>query len=316
MPAGVPIVGIEVAGADAAAVLDGILEAERLGIRAAWVTTGPLGADGLTVLAAAAARTEKIMLGSAVTPIYPRHPIVTVQQALAIASLAPGRLRLGIGPGNTAALERVYGIPQHRPLSRLRTALRVTRSLLQEGSIDLDEGGIVAHGALTETPLQVPVMISALRAASFELAGELADGAITWVCPVLYVVEQCLPALKRGAERAGREAPPAILHVPICVTEDVAAAREAVREAFAFNARSAFYQAMWDAAGFPEARQTGEWSDAMLDAVAIVGTEAPVADRIRELGALGIGEILASPLGAGSDPAHSRERTLRLLARL
>ena len=84
-------IGLHVVGRTAAEVVDGIVRAEERGIPAAWLTTGGVAPDGLTLLAAAAVRTERILLGTSITPTYPRHPLVMAQQSLAVAQLAPGR---------------------------------------------------------------------------------------------------------------------------------------------------------------------------------------------------------------------------------
>jgi hypothetical protein len=86
-------IGVAVTGGDSRGVLKRIQQAEEMGIHAAWVTTGGARQDGLTVLAAAADHTQRILLGTSITPTWPRHPIVVVQQARVIADLAPGRFR-------------------------------------------------------------------------------------------------------------------------------------------------------------------------------------------------------------------------------
>src|SRR5690606_288266 len=79
-------------------------------------------------------------------------------------------------------------------------------------------------------PTGVKVMASALRANGFRLAGELADGAISWVCPLPYLRDVAVPALREGAAKAGREAPPLIAHVPVIVSDS----RETVYEGARF----------------------------------------------------------------------------------
>ncbi len=306
-------IGVHVVAPDAARIVDGIVHAEELGIPAVWLTTGGTAPDGLTVLAAAAMRTTRVLLGTSIIPTFPRHPIVTAQQSLALAALAPGRFRLGVGPSHKPTIEGVFGIPFRRPLAHLRAYLRVLKGLLQEGAADVDEAGIVAHARLAGPPPGVPVMASALQRRSFELCGELADGAITWICPATYVRDVALPALRAGAERAGRPVPPLIMHVPVCVLEDAAAVREAVRRTYAGYLRTISYPAMLASAGFPEARE-GQWSDAMIDAVVLHGAEDAVASRLRALFDLGVAEVIVSPVAAGPEPAATVERTLRFLA--
>ncbi len=92
-------IGLSIIATNAADAVNRIVEAERAGLRQVWLAQGgSRGTDTLTVVAMAAARTTHIRLGTAIVPTYPRHPLVMAQQALAIHDLAPGRLRLGIGP--------------------------------------------------------------------------------------------------------------------------------------------------------------------------------------------------------------------------
>jgi alkanesulfonate monooxygenase SsuD/methylene tetrahydromethanopterin reductase-like flavin-dependent oxidoreductase (luciferase family) len=255
-----------------------------------------------------------VLMGTAIIRSWPRHPIVAAEEAAAIAGLAPGRFRLGVGPASRG-IEEMYGIPYVRPLAHLRAYVKVLKGLLQEGAADVDEAGIVAHHKLPGPPPGVPVMASALRQRSFEVCGEVTDGAITWLCPGGYVRDVALPALQEGAARAGRAAPPLVMHVPACVHEDAAAVRQAARERFAFYVGRPHYVAMFGAAGFPEVRE-GRWSDAMIDAVVAYGSEAEVAERLRGLLALGVGELMVTPVGVGADAGAVVERTLRLLAEL
>src|SRR5688572_30542658 len=79
-----------------------------------------LSADSMGVLAAAAATTNQIKLGTAIIQTWPRPPVLIAQQTMAVASLAPGRFRLGIGPGTAAGMEPLYGVSWRRPMSHLR----------------------------------------------------------------------------------------------------------------------------------------------------------------------------------------------------
>ena len=150
-------------------------------------------------------------------------------------------------------------------------------------------------------PTGVTVLASALRTNGFQVCRELADGAIAWVCP--------LPYLKEVAERAGRTPPPLIAHVPVVVSEDVAAVREAARKQIGFYPRVPFYSQMFQDAGFPEAKD-GELSDRMIDALVVSGSASEVKARLRELPTYGAGELLAMPIV----PAGDREARLRTYA--
>lgn len=303
------LIGVAVRGNTAQEVLAMIEQAEQLGIHAAWMTTGGARLDSLTMFAAAALRTQHIKLGTSIVPTFPRHPLVMVQQAQVIAQLAPGRFRLGVGPSHRPTIEAM-GIPFSAPLGHLREYLRILKALLQQGRVAFDGTYYKAHESIPE-PLDLPVMASALQQGSFELCGEEADGAISWICPGEYLRDVALPAMRVGAERAGRPVPPLIAHAPVCVHEKAEEVRAAVREQIQ-NPRLPFYRQMLVAAGFPDATD-GTWSDAMIDAVVLWGNEDHVTERLHNLFAWGATEILAAPVLAGRDRTASVERTMHLL---
>jgi F420-dependent oxidoreductase-like protein len=306
------LVGVVISAPDSPGILAGIEHAEQLGIPAAWLTTGGVGLDALTLYAAAAVRTSRIRLGTSIIPTFPRHPLVVVQQVQVLAQLAPGRFRLGLGPSHRPNVERMYGYDFRAPLGHLREYIQIVKTILHSGSVAFDGRYYHAHAQI-RTPVDVPVMASALQRKSFELCGEVADGAISWVCPGVYLRDVALPAMRAGAEKAGRPVPPLMAHAPVCVHDKPDEVREAARQQLANYVRLPFYVQMLTAAGFPEASQ-GAWSDRMIEAVVMSGDESRVAERLRELFSFGATEILVSPLAAGSDRASSLERTLRLVA--
>ena len=306
------MIGVAIRGNKASEALAMIEQAEQLGLHAAWMTTGGARLDSITLFAAAAVRTQRMKLGTSIVPTFPRHPLVMVQQAQVVAQLAPGRFRLGVGPSHRPTIEAM-GIQFTAPLGHLREYLRIVKPLLQQGRVDFDGTYYKAHETIPE-PLDLPVMASALQRGSFELCGEEADGAISWICPGEYLRDVALPAMRMGAERAGRPVPPLIAHAPVCVHDHADEVRAAVREQIQ-NPRLPFYRQMLIAAGFPEA-ENGTWSDAMIDAVVLWGNEARVAERLHTLLAYGATEILASPVLAGRDRAASLERTMHLLGRV
>ena len=306
-------IGLAIGGARIQDIQSSINQAENMGIDAVWMATGGARLDSITSFAATAGSTQSIKLGTSIVPIYPRHPLVMVQQVQVVAQAAPGRFRLGIGPSHRPTM-RNMGIQMPRPLGHLRDYLRILKALLQKGEVDYDGEYFQAHDRITD-PLDVPVMASALRLGSFELCGAEADGAISWVCPGSYLRDAALPAMKKGAEHAGRETPPLIAHVPICVHDDPDEVRAAFREQFSVYPTLPFYRRMLIEAGYPEAA-SGTWSDAMIDGLVIHGDEAAVTAGVRNLVSDGAGEVLVSPILAGQDRAASLERTLRLLGEL
>ena len=308
-------VGVAVTAPDSSAALAAIEDLEKRGFPAAWMTSGSAsGGDSLSVFAAVASRTRNIMLGTAITQIFPRHPIAVAQQVLVLAQLAPGRFRLGLGTSGRGGMEQTFGVDFRAPLAHLREYLRIEKSLLQQGSVDFSGRYYQAHTSIS-SPVDVPVMAAALGPRAYQLCGAEADGAISWVCPGSYLRDVALPAMRKGAEIADRPVPPLVVQVPVCVHDDPDEAREAVRQQFAGFARSPFYQDMFTGAGFPEVSQ-GTWSDSMVDAVAVWGDESRVTEGLQGLFSMGATEILASPVPAGGDPETSLDRTLAVLAKV
>lgn len=304
--------GVTIRAGDAAEAVVQIRQAEAARVQAAWATIAGAGDDDpLTTFAAALTQTENILLGTAIVQTWPRHPIVIAQQTLALEALAPGRFRLGIGPAHSSLMEHAFGVTFDAPLTNLREYLIVLRALLEEGQVDFEGRHVTARTQLQRTA-PVPIMASALRPRSFELCGELADGAISWMCPRRYLVEEALPALHRGAERAGRPTPPLVAHVPIVMHEDRRAARQMARDSFGGSPRFPFYRLMFERAGYPDA--ASGYSDALLDDLVISGNEEEVAAGLRSLAQSGIGEVLAAPVIDPEDREGSLARSFAAVA--
>jgi len=306
-------IGIAISGKTAPEIVAQIKHAEALGVPAVWMTSGGLAGDSLAILTAAAAQTQKVLLGTSIVPIWSRHPVTLAQQAQVAANLAPGRFRLGAGPSHKQGMERALGADFREPLGHLREYIAVLQALLHTGEVDFDGKHYKAHTRLA-SPVDVPVLASALRPKSFDLCGALGAGAITWVCPLDYVFKAALPALQAGAKRAGHAAPPLAVHIPVCVSTDAAAVRDGVRERLGYFPKTVFYELMFAEAGFPNSSHTG-WTDALVNAVAIYGDEVQVVDKLRRVIARGADEIIATVITTGPDHQASAEATMRAIAK-
>jgi len=308
-------IGVHILEATAPQAVDAIVEAEEKGIDAAWMTLGGAQPDPVAIFAAAAVRTSRIKLGTSIVPTYPRHPLALAQAARVVAQLAPGRLRLGVGPSHQPIIEGMWGIPFERPLTHLREYLQILKAALQRGGqVEFTGRFFKVRGDLGQ-PVDVQVMASGLRRKAFELIGEVADGAISWVCPLRYIEDVALPALDRGANRAGRPRPAMVMHVGVCVHEDAAEARETAMRQLGFYPRFPFYRQMFLDAGFAEAAD-GSMSEAMLASILIHGDESAVTDHFRQVAATGVDEVICSIVPAGANREASLQRALRLLAEL
>jgi alkanesulfonate monooxygenase SsuD/methylene tetrahydromethanopterin reductase-like flavin-dependent oxidoreductase (luciferase family) len=293
--------------------VDYITRADAAGVGTAWTVMPSQGRDTLTLSAAAAVKTKRIKLGTAILPAFTRHPLAIVTQMLALEDLAPGRFRLGIGTSHRESMAPVYGVPFDRPLSRLREYLQVLRPALNEGAVTFS-GEFYSVDAKFPYATQTPLLISTLREHAFELAGELSDGAITWLCPVDYLLTTGKPALERGAKKAGRAVPPLIAHVLVSTRTDKEAVRAGGRAMLENYGAAAFYARMFADAGYPLGpNQTVP--DEFVDAFVVGGDERAVAEGLRERLERGLDELLIS-LVPGHDDQTDEEALLRIISRL
>ena len=310
------IVGIVNVPGDPRAIVDGIKDLEDAGIPAVWLTTGAPGADALTIFSAATPLTNSIKMGTAVTPTWGQHPVYSVQQIQVIANLAPGRLRFGVGPSGKGGMVKTYGADFRQPVANMREYIQVARSLLQTGEVHF-QGAQYSANARIEAPIpDVPVIGSALGTGAFRACGEVADGAISWLCPPSYLKDHARPALQEGARNAGRPTPPLIAHFVTCLHEDIDEVRAAVRQDFTYFASAEFYINMFAAAGFPGVGRDTGLSDELIDSFTFYGDQNAIASQIHDLFAGGADEVYASIVTPGPDPIASRQRTVAALSEI
>ena len=307
--------GLAIRGLNPAETLAAIVRADERGLPMVWSTVGGTNPDAVTLFAAALAKTSRIGVGTAIVPTYPRHPVALASQALVLAGLGPGRFRLGIGPSHRPTIEGMFGLPMGKPLEHLREYLTVLRGLLWEGAVEFSGTHFTVKAALPAgvDPPKTPLPISALRAGAFRLAGEISDGALSWVCPVPYLVNTAKPAMLEGAKAAGRPAPPLIGHVPVAVGTDREAVRAAARPQLANYGRLPFYRGMFEDAGYPIPADNA-LPDALLDELVVSGSPDEIAARLHQIQDAGVDELLVMRINV-ADAAAEDAALLDLLAR-
>src|SRR5881275_603172 len=102
-------------------------EAERLGFESVWVTQMPDARDAPLVLAAYAAATKWVRLGTGVLPVYTRHPTAMAQMAATLDELSAGRFILGIGVSHKVTVEGMWGLKLEHPVEAMREYLSIVR---------------------------------------------------------------------------------------------------------------------------------------------------------------------------------------------
>jgi 5,10-methylenetetrahydromethanopterin reductase len=297
--------GIEVslwAGAGNTTVAEVVAAVQRAadeGFHGIWLPQ-TLSVDALTALAVAAHVVPGINVGTAVVPIQGRHPIPLAQQALTVAQIAgPGRLTLGIGVTHRQVSEGFYGIGYEQVVDLCREELQALRGLLDPGHRTDHAGAyLTARGSLMLEAPTPSLVLAALGPRMLELAGTYADGTVTWMTGPKTLREKIVPTISEVAARAGRPSPRVIAGLPVCVTDEVSAARDAVRPRIEGAAGFASYRRMLGDEGLGE-----------LPDLAIIGTDDLVRGRVLALAESGVTELMADVFGT---PAE-REATIALL---
>jgi F420-dependent oxidoreductase-like protein len=307
-------IGLIVDGANAATAVKTIAAAEAAGVRQIWMGQHPWSPDILTTFAAAATKTSTVRLGTSIVPTYPRHPLVLAQQALALYDIALGRLRLGICPSHKGIIEGIYGLAQTTPLAHLREYVEVLRAALWEAKVD-HHGQFFNVIVTFPRTAQIPVLISTLGKKAFQLAGQIADGALSWVCPVPYLLRTGIPALRTSAAAVGRSAPPLVAHISVALSEDRGSVLAAGHQMLDFYAKLPFYAKMFADAGFPLTSDQTSVPDALVDSLVISGNEATVAARFTELLAAGLDELNVA-LVPVTDAGDEQSRLMHLIGQL
>jgi len=298
-------IGIVVGGGGLGAVVEAVREAADAGLRRAWLPQ-LFGVEALTAIAVAGREVPGIELGTAVVPTYPRHPLVLAGQALTTsAAVGAGRLHLGIGLSHRLVIEGMLGLAFEKPAQHMREYLSALRPALDGEPVDVQ--GETLRASTLMGPLSVedagpvPVLVAALGPALLRVAGELADGTLTWMAAPEVVGKRIAPSITAAAEAAGRPRPRVGVGLPVAVTDDVPGLRERAAATYAVYGTLPSYKRLLDEAG--------------LDGpagVVIAGDEGEVADRIRALADVGATEFLASPVGGRA----VRRETVRLLGAL
>jgi F420-dependent oxidoreductase-like protein len=276
-------------------VVAGIKGAADEGFASAWLPQ-VFGYEALTLLAIAGREAPGIELGTAVIPTYPRHPITLAGQALTVQSVTGGRLALGIGLSHQVVIEGMFGYSFDKPARHMREYLSALLPLLKGESVKFKGETLSAIGQVGVPGSTPPtVLLAAMAPVMLRLAGAVADGTITWMTGPKTVAGHIVPKMAEAAEKAGREAPRTVVGLPVCVTDDPAAAKERAAKTFAMYDGLPSYKNMLNAEGLSG---PGE--------IAVVGPEDSVRDQLAAVADAGATDLIASCFGRPDDKARTR----------
>ncbi len=284
--------------------LDGIVEfakrVEAHGFHSVWMAN-IFSLDAIGTLAIVGRETSRISLGTAVTPTFPRHPTALAQQALTTQAACKGRFTLGIGLSHKLVIEDMLGLSYDRPARHMREYLQVLTPLLR-GEQASFQGELYRVRARLQIPggTPTPLLVAALGPQMLKLAGQLADGTVTWMTGPKTLEAHIGPAIREAAAKMDRPTPRIVSGLPIALTADVDQARSVVDRQLAIYGQLPSYRAMLDREG---ARGPAD--------VALLGDESSLRAGIRRLREVGVTEFIAAP--AQIEPGAA-ERTLEFLA--
>jgi F420-dependent oxidoreductase-like protein len=257
------------------------------------------GTDALTVIALAGRVVPDIELETAVVPVYTRHPVVMAQQALTTHAAVGGRLTLGIGLSHRRVVENTWGLSFERPVEYMQEYLAILQPLLHGQSVEFSGRRFRSQAKLSIPDASPPALVlAALGERMLRLAGELTDGTATWMVGPKTLASHITPVITEAARDAGRPAPRIIVGLPICITNDVQAARARAARGFVGYGQLPSYRAMLDREGVADPAD-----------VAVIGSEYDVERQLADYERAGATELNVSVLGS----ADEHQRTLEFL---
>jgi len=183
--------------------------AEAMGFDAVWQADSRLVRDAVVPMAAFAATTERIRIGSGVIDCWTRNPARLASTFSTLDDLAPGRMICGLGAWWDPLAAKV-GIDRSRPLTVMREVVAAVRGLLANETVTMDGYHVHLDGVELDYVHQerrakdVPIYIGATGMQMMELTGEIADGAVLNYLVSPSYNTRALEALSRGAAKAGR----------------------------------------------------------------------------------------------------------------
>lgn len=311
-----PKVGVWFPGGHSPAAMSRLAaEAESAGVDSVWVAETPLARDAFVSLAAIAAATERVELGTAVVNPYSRHPAQLASAFATLDEVSAGRAVAGVGVGVRDQLARL-GYDVSRPLRAARESVEMLRGLLARETVTIaGEKFSIEDGRLGFRPPRpsIPIYMAATGPKMCALAGEIADG-IYLPCATPELLERAIAdsRKKRPQDKPFEVAWQAL----VGVDDDPEAAKAQVRPGIGFiltepNGENVLSESGLDpgaAAAIRAALAEGgvramcaAVGDDVLDRLTIYGTAEECGRRLAEFAGVGVTHVTASI--TGEDPS-------------
>ncbi len=295
-------------GADGAqATLDDVIgvakRAEAAGLDNVWLAN-IFSFDAISMLALMGRETQRIGLGTAVTPTYPRHPTAIAQQAMTTQAACGGRFTLGVGLSHKIVIEDMLGFSYDKPARHMREYLSVLMPLVRGEAVNFDGDEYRVRGVTMDVPgsENIDVVVAALGPVMLKIAGELADGTNTWMVGPKTMETHIIKRLSDAADAAGKPQPKVVGGYLVILTNKPDEARAKIAEGLTIYGQLPSYRAMLDREGV----------DGPAD-IAIAGDENLLRGEIKRLEDIGVTDFNAAIMDV-EEGAY--DRTLEFLASL
>ncbi len=295
-------------GFDATGMAEAARAAEEIGYDGVW--SAETSHDPFLPLAVAAGATERLTLATGIAVAFARNPMNLAVLANDLQELSGGRFILGLGSQIKPHVTKRYSMPWSHPAPRMRELILAVRAIWERwatGGTLAFRGEFYTHTLMTPffdpgpNPYGNPkILLAGVGELMTEVAGEVGDGMLVHAFTTeRYLREVSIPALERGAAKAGKTRADLVVSYPGFVVtgateEDMARAAKAVRDQIAFYASTPAYRPVLDLHGWGDLQtelhtltKRGQWdaigdlvTDEVLEAFAVVCPPEEVPARV------------------------------------
>jgi F420-dependent oxidoreductase-like protein len=274
-------------------------QAADAGLSSVWFTQ-LFDHDAISLAALAGRAVPGIEVGTAVVPLYSRHPLVIASLAQTAQAATGGRFTLGVGLGVRGLLEPAYGLPYPPPIRLLRESLEVLNQALDGDQVSFTGSSVVARPSLSTAVAGgegVQLLVAAMGPQALRATAEFADGTIPFLAGPRALERQIVPAFADSFE------PRIVAAVPAVVTDDVDAVRAIATVTLGYYADIPSYRRILDVEGVTHPAD-----------LALIGSETEVAKGIRRYFDAGATDVVL--IQSGMRSTADRLRTWQLAGSL
>jgi alkanesulfonate monooxygenase SsuD/methylene tetrahydromethanopterin reductase-like flavin-dependent oxidoreductase (luciferase family) len=266
------------------------------------VATGEIASvEAFSLLGALAAIGGFRRMGTGVVPIYSRPPALAAMAFANLSTIVEGQVFAGFGVSSETIVEEWFGIERGHPLNDMRAFVGVFKQALSGVRTSSSEGRFRSTGfRLLGPTAEVPVVIGAMKPRILELAGEIADGVMLSLVPVMGVSDRLVP-VNAGRVRSGRinaQFEVSVSGVRVYFGPSLDLAREWARKRLQPYAQLSTHNQSFGGAAARVG--TVQISDPTLDSLGVFGSLSALDDRLAAYREAGVDTLYLHVSGAGS----------------